>query len=234
MTTKHPINTNLNLTLLLAQFLPLCPMFLLQKFLDKAINQMLNKHPRVFNKIDQLNYKFLIDAYDLPINFYLVPSTTTPILKAIYKNEKVKVDATIKGSLVNLLKMFEGKLDGDAAFFSKEIIIEGSTSASVALRNAIDGEDMNIVDDLSSIINNPILSKTIKNASYIGINKYNLLQNKLDDLIYASNFNLHKEQNELNLKINDIHKELDDIHMVIKKITKEQIRKKSDYISNNT
>jgi predicted lipid carrier protein YhbT len=192
---------------------------------------MLEKHPRVFNKIYQSNYSFLINAYDLPINFYLVPHNKNPILKAIHKNEIIKVDATIKGSLLNLLKMFEGTLDGDAAFFSKDIIIEGSTAASVALRNAIDGEDMNIIEDLSSIIKNPIFANLIKQISYRGVNKYSLFQKKLDTIIKASNFDIKHNQEELDLKINNIYKELDDITESLKKITKEQIRKKSDYTS---
>jgi predicted lipid carrier protein YhbT len=43
--------------------------------------------------------------------------------------------------------MVEGRLDGDALFFSRDLSIEGDVEAVVALRNAIDGEGLNILQD---------------------------------------------------------------------------------------
>ena len=49
-------------------------------------------------------------------------------------------DASVKGSLEALLALLEGRIDSDALFFTREIVIAGDTSAVVALRNVLDRE----------------------------------------------------------------------------------------------
>ncbi|HEC14815.1 MAG TPA: lipid carrier protein, partial [Rhodospirillales bacterium] len=40
--------------------------------------------------------------------------------------------------------------DGDALFFSRDLAIEGDTGAVVALRNAVDGAEIDLIEDLVS------------------------------------------------------------------------------------
>ena len=60
--------------------------------------------------------------------------------------------ATIRGPLLTLIQLLEGKLDGDALFFSRELVIEGDTTAVVTLRNAIDGAGIDVLDDILSVL----------------------------------------------------------------------------------
>lgn len=228
---KDNLQSNLTLTLLITTIFNKLPLPLIQKFLSYSMFAMLKKHPKIFDKISKDNYSFIIYPYDLPFKFYMEP-TNNPKLIAIHKKEDITSDAIIKGSLINLLKMLEGKLDGDAAFFSREIIIEGSTQASVALRNAIDGEDVNIIEDLTSSISNNFLKKQLNTTLQIAVKHYTNIQEKINILNSAINYDLKKTQQEDALKLNDIFIELDDIQDTLKKLYREQTRKKSDYTNN--
>ncbi|MFL1780410.1 putative SCP2 sterol-binding domain-containing protein [Candidatus Hepatincolaceae symbiont of Richtersius coronifer] len=170
---------------------------------------------------------FIIDATDLPFVFYLKPSVIAPVLKAIKRSDIPLTTATIRGELKNLLNLFEGTLDGDAAFFSKVLTIEGSTAAVVALRNAIDGEDMDIIKDLSDIFKP--FNKVAQKFLNFTFKRYNHYQNTLEKIVTHINYNTNQLINEHALNFNEIYEELDEIKQTLNKINKEQIRKKSDY-----
>lgn len=46
--------------------------------------------------------------------------------------------------------MVDGKIDGDALFFSRDLMVEGDTEAIVVLRNSLDDLDVNIFDEMAS------------------------------------------------------------------------------------
>ncbi|MDR0483805.1 MAG: SCP2 sterol-binding domain-containing protein [Alphaproteobacteria bacterium] len=219
--------SDLSVVLILGIFLKKIPLSLLQPFLAKSLQVVQEKHPRIFERLSSEEFDFIIDAIDLPFVFYLKPSQTSPILKAIKRGENLQASATIKGTLSNLLQLFEGSADGDAMFFSKELVIEGSTAATVALRNAIDGEDMDIINDLSEIfspfedITKKIANKTIK--------KYNFLQTNLNKITSSVLSRANKDISSLKNRLYDMEEELDNLKISINKIKKEEIRKKSDY-----
>ena len=56
--------------------------------------------------------------------------------------------ASIHGPLATLAALLEGKLDGDALFFSRDLTVAGDTEAVVTLRNIIDGAGINIREDV--------------------------------------------------------------------------------------
>ncbi len=92
--------------------------------------------------------RFLIDPIDLPFCFLLVLDATAPQLSAVRGGEDVTVTARISGPLQSLIDLLEGRADGDALFFSRTLAVEGDTEAVVALRNALDGGEINLVSDL--------------------------------------------------------------------------------------
>ena len=51
-----------------------------------------------------------------------------------------------------LREVLEGRLDGDALFFSRDLAIEGDTAAVVALRNAIDNEELDLVSEAMALL----------------------------------------------------------------------------------
>ena len=136
------------------------PIAALQPILTLAMNLMVKKYDDIFQRLQILNDPiFLIDPIDLPFIFILEPCAATP--KLIIKNklpDDIKPTAAIKGSISSLIELLEGRIDGDALFFSRDLTVEGNTEALLTLRNAVDGADINLMDDILSnlgIFKNP-------------------------------------------------------------------------------
>jgi hypothetical protein len=47
--------------------------------------------------------------------------------------------------------MLEGRSDGDMMFFSRDIDISGDTAVIVGLRNTLDREEINLLDDVAAL-----------------------------------------------------------------------------------
>ena len=126
---------------------PLSPR-LLQPALD-AIFAILNRsHPGLFERLSCLNETvFLIDPIDLPLVFILDADPEHPRLTAA-REDADRAVATIRGPLLTLIDLLEGRIDGDALFFSRTLSIEGDTEAVVALRNAVDDAGIDVKRDL--------------------------------------------------------------------------------------
>lgn len=125
------------------------PLFPLQPVLTHIITKISEKHPELFDRLGEHTEKtYLIAPDDLPFVFVLQPYPAYPVLEAVRSPEEVKYDAKISGSLFTLMDLVEGRIDGDAIFFSRELTIEGDTEAVVALRNAIDDVEENLIDEI--------------------------------------------------------------------------------------
>ncbi len=129
--------------------LPLAP---LQPPLDLAFSVMRRRHPAIFERLAELgDCLFVIDPVDLPLVFMLRPGGTTPGLKIARNAEGATATATIRGPLPLLIDLLEGRLDGDALFFTRELTVIGDTEAVVMLRNAVDSDEVDVLGDLLSV-----------------------------------------------------------------------------------
>ena len=127
------------------------PLSALNALLSKAMNVMITRHRDVFERLNCLdNATFLIDPTDLPFSFLLRPDLESPSLTAVKTVNPDDVTASIHGSFSDLACLLEGSVDGDALVFSRDLIIEGDTEAVLALRNAVDGGNIQIKEDLAS------------------------------------------------------------------------------------
>ncbi|MFQ5763318.1 MAG: SCP2 domain-containing protein [Rhodospirillales bacterium] len=129
------------------------PPVLLQPFFDVTMAIISRRHPDLFDRLAGLaESTFLIDPLDLPFGFLLRPSPP-PRLVAVAKAPPTEtLTATIHGPLLTLIQLLDGKLDGDALFFSRDLVVEGDTEAVVTLRNAVDGAGIDVLDDLLSVL----------------------------------------------------------------------------------
>jgi predicted lipid carrier protein YhbT len=86
---------------------------------------------------------------DLPFGFRLRLSKA-PRLTATPKDtaKDTVPTATIRGPLATLIRLLEGRLDGDALFFPRDLMVEGNMEAVVTLRNAVDGAGIDLMEDL--------------------------------------------------------------------------------------
>ncbi len=154
--TNVPQSSNLTPPLspvLLAGFaLRPIPPILFQPVLDAAMAIIGRRHPGIVDRISAFGQPtYLIDPVDLPYVFIFRPDPRAPRIIVEYSGHSCDVDAAIRGPLACLLAMLEGRTDGDALFFSRDLVIEGDTEAVVALRNAIDDAEIDLKDDLLSL-----------------------------------------------------------------------------------
>lgn len=131
---------------------PLSP-YWLQPGLTLALGVMRRRHPNLFDRLSSLDDPtYLIDPVDLPLVFVLSLNPDHPQLSARRRGEGANTAATIRGPLMALIDLLQGRVDGDALFFSRALVIEGDVGAVVALRNAIESIEVDLLDDLLSVL----------------------------------------------------------------------------------
>jgi predicted lipid carrier protein YhbT len=114
--------------------------------------KMGRNHPDLFGVLAEFRRTIIhIELTDLPRRFVLQFGDGAPSLKLAGARD-ASADASVKGSLEALLALLEGRIDSDALFFTREIVIAGDTSAVVALRNILDREIINVLDEASSLL----------------------------------------------------------------------------------
>lgn len=126
---------------------------LLQPLFDAMLRVVRNRHPDILERMEPFADKVVcIDPIDLPFAILLEPNPAEPRLTVRRFVDAEEVHATIRGPLETLIALSEGKVDGDALFFSRQLVIEGDTEVVVALRNAIDGAGIDLIEDLTSVL----------------------------------------------------------------------------------
>lgn len=137
-------------------FAPL-PLFLLQPVLQRLIRSVSHRRPELFIRLkDHAKKKYLIDPINLPFTFLLSPDPLNPSLRAFRRSSPPLHDAEIAGTILTLLDMIDGRLDGDALFFSRDLVIRGDIEAVVVLRNALDDLDGSIIKDIIPLFGKPV------------------------------------------------------------------------------
>jgi predicted lipid carrier protein YhbT len=123
--------------------LPLAP---LQPLLSALLDAVVRQHPRIFDRLgEHARKRFGIDPTDMPFAIELDPRPEAPRIAAVRRLPESGLDARIAGPLAGLLGLADGALDGDALFFSRDLVVEGDIAAIVALRNAIDDAGVDLV-----------------------------------------------------------------------------------------
>jgi len=128
------------------------PLFPLQPVLRRIVTRLVRDRPELFARLGQHERKrFLIDPTNLPFVLMLQPHPERPVLQAVRRWQPVQYDARIAGTALTLLGMIDGRLDGDALFFTRDLIVTGDTEAVVSLRNALDDLEHGIADDVAAM-----------------------------------------------------------------------------------
>ncbi len=128
------------------------PGFVLNPLLRLTLNTVVARHPAMFDRLQGLDCPLmLIDPSDLPFRLALCPDPARPELRLARPDDDVVATASVRGPLMTLIDLMEGRLDGDALFFSRALVVDGDTEVVVALRNALDGEEIDLLDDVLSL-----------------------------------------------------------------------------------
>jgi len=128
----------------------------LQVALDALMRLLARRHPGIFERLEDLGEDVILIAPDgLPWHVLLAPGCAPPRATLVRADDPVPADpparATIRAPLPVLLDLVEGKIDGDALFFSRTLVISGDTEAVVMLRNAIESSEVDLVDDVAQL-----------------------------------------------------------------------------------
>lgn len=129
------------------------PIGLVQTATDVLLRAVLPRHPDCLERMADWSDRLVcIDPVDLPFVVLLRPDAVAPRLTVRRRGARFDAAATIRGPLEALIALAEGRADGDTLFFSRELVVEGDTEVSVALRNAIDGAGIDLIEDVSAAL----------------------------------------------------------------------------------
>ncbi len=126
------------------------PLPLLQSGINVAMKNVASNHAGAFERMGDNKYKYLIIPTDMSVAFIFEPLTPCPKMTAVKNldNYKPNVAAVISGQFEKLVELMQGKTDGDALFFSRELLVEGDTEAVVSLRNCMDSAEIDLFKEL--------------------------------------------------------------------------------------
>lgn len=127
------------------------PPAVLQPLLDAAMARVIGRHSELFERLSDYGAPtYIIDPVDLPLVFVLTTDSAKPRVIAMRNGDDIEPAATIRGGALALVELLEGRTDGDTLFFSRALVIDGDTEAVVALRNALDGAEIDLLHDITS------------------------------------------------------------------------------------
>lgn len=128
--------------------LPPLPLGLALSALSRRLSA---RHPGMLRRLgDYADRAVLIDPTDLPFVLRMEPSTG-PRITAHRRGHAPEAAARIAGPLSALTGMLHGRYDGDALFFSRDLVIEGDTEVVLALRNALDDAELDLAAELAAL-----------------------------------------------------------------------------------
>ncbi len=126
---------------------------MVQPVFDALLQLVRRRHPDMLERMDAFGGKVVcVDPIDLPFALLLDLDPAGPRLTVRRFVDRDEAHATIRGPLETLIALAEGKMDGDALFFSRQLLIEGDTEVVVALRNAVDGAGIDLVAELTGLL----------------------------------------------------------------------------------
>lgn len=139
--------------------LPLTP---LAHALTLLARRLVANNPGLISRLGSyVDRRFAIVPTDLPVTLLLCPHPTA--MRITLHRQPPASDARIAGPLAALLGLVHGAWDGDALFFSRDLVIDGDTAAALALRNAIDDSELDLGAEIAGLSGpfNPLLKQLI-------------------------------------------------------------------------
>jgi len=164
---SRPVDLPFSPVLLAGLALAPVPPRLLQPLFDAILSVVRRRHPDILERLAAYPHSVVgIDPVDLPFVLILEPIPEQPMLTVCRDFDDIRPTAVIRGPLEMLFNLAEGKIDGDAAFFSRQLVIEGDTEVVLALRNAVDGAGINLEDDFAATLGP--LARPLRHAATVG------------------------------------------------------------------
>jgi predicted lipid carrier protein YhbT len=127
---------------------PLLPLRFCLRYLAESVQR---RHPALRLRLaEHADKTFLIDPVDLPFVFRLRVHPARLLLEPQRREQAGECNARIAGRFAALIGMIHGAYDGDALFFSRDIVVAGDTEAVLALRNALDDAELDLGAEITA------------------------------------------------------------------------------------
>ncbi|VDS04164.1 SCP-2 sterol transfer family protein [Devosia equisanguinis] len=141
------------------------PLPLVRLAVSQVFRRALQEHPDLFDRLGvHADKLFGFTPNDLDLTFVVHPAALSI---SVYRLGKAPaVAAGVTGSMVTLLALLEGRIDGDAVFFSRDLGVTGDMEAMLALRNALDDCQFDLPRDLSGLAG-PLASPVRRAAEFV-------------------------------------------------------------------
>lgn len=126
----------------------------LQTVLQRLADRLSARFPEVLERIGDVGRaRLLLVATDLPWRALVALDGRGAeiTLERHADGPPPEAEATVTGSFERLLACAQGGGDGDAMFFAREIAVTGNTDILVALRNALDGAEIDLAGELAAL-----------------------------------------------------------------------------------
>ncbi|MFV0335917.1 MAG: SCP2 domain-containing protein [Tropicimonas sp.] len=132
------------------------PLLPLQPVLYRIVRRVAERHPELFERLGKhQRTDFVIDLTDMPFALHLRPYPPALVLRAVRRERLPRHQAGIAGDFRTLLAMLTAEIDGDAIFFSRDLVISGDTEAVVTLRNALDDVEGSVAETVADMFGAP-------------------------------------------------------------------------------
>ncbi|WP_376745844.1 ubiquinone anaerobic biosynthesis accessory factor UbiT [Sinorhizobium psoraleae] len=130
--------------------LRLIPIPAIERATRLVFSHVMARHPGLFDRLgDYADKRYGFIPSDLPVGFLVEPAKAR--ISVHRKPDLPSTDAAVTGGFVLLLGLLEGRLDGDAVFFSRDLTVIGDMEAMLALRNALDDCTIDLPSDIGSL-----------------------------------------------------------------------------------
>ncbi len=132
--------------------LSLIPAPILARLVTLLTRAMRRRHPGLVAAFGRLDPAVMhVAPTDLPHRFVISFGGGRLDVRVLRAANPPPADATIRGSLMALTDLLEGRSDGDSMFFSRDIEITGSTAVAVAVRNTLDREEIVLREEIAAL-----------------------------------------------------------------------------------
>ncbi|MTJ81897.1 MAG: lipid carrier protein [Telmatospirillum sp.] len=204
---SRPVDPPFSPILLAGLALAPVPPRLLQPLFDAALNVVRRRHPDILDRLsDYPDAVIGIEPVDLPFVLLFEPRPDRPVLTVLRDFSGVRLSAVVRGPLAMLFALGEGRLDGDAAFFSRQLVIEGDTEVILALRNAVDGAGIDLEADFRATLG-PIARPLIE-AARVGGHLFRRLSRDMSLIRQALIGPALKSADAQSARINDLERDV--------------------------
>lgn len=129
------------------------PKALIELAFNRLLRSIAHRHPSMFDRLGTHSGKrFVLQPTDLPFFIAITLDPIDPGVSIVRSCDGVRADARIAGPIAAFVGLVHGRYDGDALFFSGDLTIEGDVEAILALRNALDDAEIDLLQEGAAML----------------------------------------------------------------------------------